>query len=169
MRTGEVKRRNCAFFARPSSAAARSCGIAAQRFRADVGGKELRMALFETEVGGAAVAVERSRSRRAASIDGEQRVFVAHGHRPGRASIAGSGMSPRGRAKSSSQSKPHSTGRTMRLVSRVVSAVSHANMAPRVELPYHYTYRSGSWVACEPRDVVCGMRHDIVPNRIAKR
>src|ERR1700756_747739 len=41
-------------------------------------------------------------------------------------SIAGAGMRPWARAKSAIHSKPHSTGRTTRLVSRVVSAVSHA-------------------------------------------
>ena len=61
-----------------------------------------------------------------ASIDGEQRVFGSSAAIL--LSIAASGMRPRGRAKSSSQSKPHSTGRTMRFVSRVVSAVSHANI-----------------------------------------
>ncbi len=109
-------------------------------FGADVGGEELGVAAFEAEVGGGGVAVELVGAGYDVAVDGGHAVVVVLGclrdlgeginhvreSRPFGRLRAGYGRAAAKGEKSSSQSKPHSRGRTMRLVSRVVSAVSHA-------------------------------------------
>ena len=126
MRSGEVKRRNCAAGELAFGGLLRDRRVLGQRFRAHVGGEELRMALFKPEVGGALVAEE------LVAVADEELVDADHGGfggRIGSRSTSGPGTAdakPCASRKGAIHSKPHSSGRTTRFSSRVVSRVSHA-------------------------------------------
>ena len=100
-------------------------GVLGQGFRAHIGGEKLGMALFEAEVGGPLVAEE------LVAVADEELVDADHGGFCGGGVVQHFGpgtAAPRPwlSRKGAIHSKPHSSGRTTRFSSRVVSRVSHS-------------------------------------------
>ena len=87
MRSGEVKRRNCAVGVLPSAARLLDLRVLGQRLRPHIGGEQLRMALFKPEVGGLLVAEEHVAVADEELVDARHRRFgggiVAHDFRAG--------------------------------------------------------------------------------------
>ena len=101
-------------------------GVLRQRLRAHIGGKQLRVPLFQPKVGGPLVAEERI------AVANEELVDADHGGLGSRVvacNLRARATPPQSRARArngSIHSKPHSSGRTTRFSSRVVSRVSHS-------------------------------------------